>query len=305
MADAMEDAATQRVTMKQREVMVEFMQENNALATGRFTTADGAKIKARLTRAFSDKMNSVADGATKTPDKWMKCWQDWKSDVKKKTGKIRRHLSGTGGGSACRLHLTPLEEKVLQIMGVTGLDTVDPFDAQMEQQQERRENAVEILNPEPSASGSTDVLNLFPLHEVMNVDELINRSSATAVTVPLPEPSPATSDSTDLSVEADHESQRSQRKRKKSEDDSITRSTEAMENLRNSSEALNRLAAIKENRYQLELRKFNMEVAREERLARKEERELELATRTASAIEAMGMAVTAAMQTFQSYLQNK
>lgn len=58
--------------MKQREVMVAFMQDNNALATGRFTSSDGAKRKARLTKEFSDKLNAVADGATKTPDKWMK-----------------------------------------------------------------------------------------------------------------------------------------------------------------------------------------------------------------------------------------
>lgn len=60
----------------------------------------------------------------------LQCWQDWKSDVKKKAGKIKRHFTGTGGGPPCRLQLTPLEEQVIQIMGpvaVTGQDTIDPL----------------------------------------------------------------------------------------------------------------------------------------------------------------------------------
>ncbi|KAK3910208.1 Cyclic pyranopterin monophosphate synthase [Frankliniella fusca] len=304
MADAMEDGATQRVTMKQREVMVAFMQDNNALATGRFTTSDGAKQKARLTKEFSDKLNAVADGATKTPDKWMKSWQDWKSDVKKKAGKIKRHFTGTGGGPPCRLQLTPLEEQVIEIMGQGA--------AQKELQHQQVNNAVELVNPEQIAPGSTVVLHSFLLNEVMDVDVDVMGATTTAVTIPLPKPSPTTSESTELSTEADNESLRSQRKRKKSECRSVSRSMETMENMRNTTEALNRQTNLKETRYQLELRKFELELAREERQARKEEQELELArqsaeasVKVASAMEAMAPAVTAAMQTFQCYLQNK
>ncbi len=46
--------------------MVSFLQDNNALATGRFTSSEGAENKTRLTKEFSDKLNAVADGATKT-----------------------------------------------------------------------------------------------------------------------------------------------------------------------------------------------------------------------------------------------
>ncbi len=45
--------------------MAAFVQDYNAFATDRFTLSDGAKIKVRLKKEFSDKINAVADGATK------------------------------------------------------------------------------------------------------------------------------------------------------------------------------------------------------------------------------------------------
>lgn len=81
-------------------------------------------------------------------------------------------------------------------------------------QQERQDNAIEILNPEQIASGSTVVLHSFPLNQMMDVEVDLMGATASAVTVPLPNPSPATSESSELSTGEDSDSQRSRRKRK-------------------------------------------------------------------------------------------
>lgn len=65
----------------------------------------------------------------------LQSWQDWRSDVKAKSAKIKRSLNGTGGGPPTKIILTPLEEELMAFLGqvvAEGLLTVvDPIDAEV------------------------------------------------------------------------------------------------------------------------------------------------------------------------------
>lgn len=52
--------------------MLDFMKRHPSLATGKFTAPDGAKHKQRLLNELANELNSVSNGVTKSPDKWLK-----------------------------------------------------------------------------------------------------------------------------------------------------------------------------------------------------------------------------------------
>lgn len=117
-----------RISTEQREIMLDFMKKHPALATGRFTAPDGAKHKARLLQDLAAQLNSCSTGVTKSDDKWLKSWQDWRSDVKSKAALLKREINKTGGGSIKAKPLTPLEEQLLGFLGpniVSGHDVLD------------------------------------------------------------------------------------------------------------------------------------------------------------------------------------
>lgn len=127
-------ATKNRVSLEQRDVMLRFMKNHPALGTNKFTAPDGVKHKARLLNELTEQLNSCPSGATKASDKWLKAWQDWRSDVKSKAAKIKRHANGTGGGPALKVSLTPMEEELLAYLGdaaVSGHAVIDILDVSM------------------------------------------------------------------------------------------------------------------------------------------------------------------------------
>ncbi|XP_046402673.1 uncharacterized protein LOC124168457 [Ischnura elegans] len=116
--------------------MLEYMSEHHELAFNKLVGPHGSQRKEKLWQELSLKLNSCPSGATKDVGKWVKCWQDWKCDVKQKAAKIRRHSLGTGGGPP--LPVTPLsnlEERLLGLIGevaVTGVEGVmDPIELEV------------------------------------------------------------------------------------------------------------------------------------------------------------------------------
>ncbi|KAG8222740.1 hypothetical protein J437_LFUL008138 [Ladona fulva] len=51
----------------------------------------------------------------------MKCWADWKSNIKKKAQKLRTHARGTGGGPPCH-PLSDIEGRLLEWMTPEGVE---------------------------------------------------------------------------------------------------------------------------------------------------------------------------------------
>ncbi|RVE42633.1 hypothetical protein evm_012719 [Chilo suppressalis] len=93
---------------------------------------DNHSLCYQILDTLSAVLNLDITGNTRTVDKWKKVWSDLKIN-QKKAAKIQRSAVGTGGGPACKLVLTDLEQRVLNIIGsqaATGLmvDEVGDFE---------------------------------------------------------------------------------------------------------------------------------------------------------------------------------
>ncbi|XP_049795499.1 uncharacterized protein LOC126210335 isoform X1 [Schistocerca nitens] len=107
-----------RISTEQRTVMLDFMMKHAELATGRYTGPDGVRHKQKILQQLATELNSLPNGTSKTADKWMKSWQDWRSDVKAKASLVKKELQKTGGELSTKAKpLTPLEERLLDFLG--------------------------------------------------------------------------------------------------------------------------------------------------------------------------------------------
>ncbi|XP_048481253.1 uncharacterized protein LOC125489427 [Plutella xylostella] len=124
-----------RTSATQFEVIVDFMERNGDLnkpADGPHGRLNAINKWADLTRV----LNLDTTGTSKTVDKWKKVWSDLKNNTKRKAAKIHRAAGGTGGGPACRLVLTDLEQRVLALTGsqaATGLLNIEEVGVEIDQ----------------------------------------------------------------------------------------------------------------------------------------------------------------------------
>ncbi|XP_047518256.1 uncharacterized protein LOC125058261 isoform X3 [Pieris napi] len=116
-----EDSAEKfRVTQEQRKVMLEFMMEHPDISQGRVPDAESARKKDEIIKELARHLNALESGTTKTPEKWWKCWLDWRSDTKAKALRMKKYLEGTGG-THIPAPLSKLEEILLEFSGVDPL----------------------------------------------------------------------------------------------------------------------------------------------------------------------------------------
>ncbi|XP_026736567.1 uncharacterized protein LOC113507188 isoform X2 [Trichoplusia ni] len=109
-----------RASPEQFSAILEFMESHGDISWPQ--QGPQGRIKAdRLWHELVQSLNSMGGGVVKPLDKWKKVWADWKTKTKKKALTMRREASGTGGGPSSRLTLTPLEDRVLGIMGLTAV----------------------------------------------------------------------------------------------------------------------------------------------------------------------------------------
>ncbi|KAG8234621.1 hypothetical protein J437_LFUL015034 [Ladona fulva] len=113
-----------RISREQREAMLQFMIENPDLAKNKLSGPQGGIMKSMKWEELAGILNSCPIGVCKTPDKWSRSWQDWRSDVKHKASRLRRHVAGTGGGPSKGTPLTALEERLLSFIGETAVSVV-------------------------------------------------------------------------------------------------------------------------------------------------------------------------------------
>ncbi|XP_018576986.1 uncharacterized protein LOC108915442 [Anoplophora glabripennis] len=86
------------------------------LITNKFNGIEEKAVGNNLWKSIAIKLNSLGYGE-KTINEWRRAVTDWKSKVKSKASRIRNSLLQTGGGSFDAPQLTPLEEKLLSLMG--------------------------------------------------------------------------------------------------------------------------------------------------------------------------------------------
>ncbi|XP_030748913.1 uncharacterized protein LOC115889711 isoform X2 [Sitophilus oryzae] len=106
-----------RTSPAQWSAMVDFFLDHPEMVTRTFSGLDARQKYNELWKELATSLNSMGYGA-KTPDKWIDAFTKWKSKVKAKAQAIRLGLKKTGGGAPLP-PLTPIEEKLMGILGWT------------------------------------------------------------------------------------------------------------------------------------------------------------------------------------------
>ncbi|XP_064487390.1 uncharacterized protein LOC135399591 isoform X4 [Ornithodoros turicata] len=127
LADMSSRSRGSRTTVEQYEIMARYMQKNESLFRGTFSSEYTTHHRDRDWTELAERLNA-AGGAVKTVEKWRKAWQDWKSHVKAKAARIGTWRKTAGAGKPCKEQLTPVEEILACLLGevcIVGVATVE------------------------------------------------------------------------------------------------------------------------------------------------------------------------------------
>lgn len=109
-----------KVTKKQKQAMVDFMQQNYMSVMGKFGSLEGKMNKEDKWKEMMNLLNGMV-GPTKDILKWKRCWFDMKSEVKKKIMRQRQNRNQTGA-APINITFSDVEEKIVSIVGKEFMD---------------------------------------------------------------------------------------------------------------------------------------------------------------------------------------
>ncbi|XP_055909000.1 uncharacterized protein LOC129943516 [Eupeodes corollae] len=111
----MESSKTANMKTSQFEILVEFMMKQPDLSMGYLKTPEARQKSRHLWTNLSEVLNAEGPPQRDAVG-WKKVWADFKVHTKAKLRKNKINLSGTGGGPPKYHSLTPLEEKVSELL---------------------------------------------------------------------------------------------------------------------------------------------------------------------------------------------
>ncbi|XP_062536329.1 uncharacterized protein LOC134205253 [Armigeres subalbatus] len=111
---------------------------------------------------LAEQLNSLGP-PIKDPAGWKKVWADWKSNLKRKLANNRKEQQATGGGPNRIIEFSALEERVIDLAGLTaaveGIDNSIAFGAPVEED----ENDAGVANGTfPEAADDADAVEDAP-----------------------------------------------------------------------------------------------------------------------------------------------
>lgn len=109
-----------KVTLQQKQAIVDFMQENYSFLMGKFSGMEGRMKKNLKWKEFGDVLNKLGP-PMKDLAKWKKTWADLKSETKKKYQLKRQNLHTSGAGPI-DIVFSQLDERIAQICGRQLMD---------------------------------------------------------------------------------------------------------------------------------------------------------------------------------------
>ncbi|CAG9826614.1 unnamed protein product [Diabrotica balteata] len=117
------------VSSEQKKELINFMEENPDLKSGKFTNNFTYKTAQTMWQTLSQILNALP-GAKKEWKQWRKTWQDMKSNTKRKNTKIKNSQVETGGGPPIKdVKMTEEDLKIIEILG-TAIVEGDPLVAE-------------------------------------------------------------------------------------------------------------------------------------------------------------------------------
>ncbi|XP_039762444.1 uncharacterized protein LOC120635485 isoform X2 [Pararge aegeria] len=107
------------VIIQQISALLDFLESQPELALGHCSrTSEGRSFAKRRWVECAQILNSVgADCPNKSPMEWRAFYNEYKCKLVKKIKLKKRELSATGGGPAKNIKLTPLQERLYDIIG--------------------------------------------------------------------------------------------------------------------------------------------------------------------------------------------
>ncbi|KAI5633301.1 hypothetical protein NE865_14004 [Phthorimaea operculella] len=102
-------------SVRQLELLVQFAEEHAELALGKLRSKEARALANRLWADCANLLNS--EGPARLPKEWAKIWNDMKSRVRNKLTSLTLSRRATGGGPGLNVTLSPLEERVANIIG--------------------------------------------------------------------------------------------------------------------------------------------------------------------------------------------
>ncbi|VEN40528.1 unnamed protein product [Callosobruchus maculatus] len=116
----MEDAKKRvsPVSQQQKQMLIDFLNNNPELLSGRFTAEFTKKVAQTLWEKITSSLNAVPGGSRKSWLQWRKSWQDMRKHVKAKQVAQHKHEKMTGGGPRNVVSFDSIDQKIL--------DTISP-----------------------------------------------------------------------------------------------------------------------------------------------------------------------------------
>lgn len=126
------------VNSAQKECLVEYLEKNRSIVTGKITKDFTQKDGRRLWEELAENLNALP-GANKDWKSWRKVstrkyllltkyeifilqtWYGLKNEVRKKAAAIKKHVGGTGGGQPTSISLSLLEERIRALTSETTI----------------------------------------------------------------------------------------------------------------------------------------------------------------------------------------
>lgn len=115
-----------KVTLLQKQAIVDFMQENYSFLMGQFSGLNTKIKKNQKWQEFADVLNKLGP-PTKDLIKWKKTWADMKCETKKKHQLKRQNLHTSGAGPI-DLTFTAMDDKIIGIVGMNSMDGDEDVD---------------------------------------------------------------------------------------------------------------------------------------------------------------------------------
>ncbi|XP_018311842.1 uncharacterized protein [Mycetomoellerius zeteki] len=115
------------VTVKQKEMLLNFLKRNPELVRGRIDRKNESRLKLfKLWDEVAQGINTIIEGPQKSGKEWAKTWKDMKSYILKKEAKRRNYMQGTGGEPLPKVAFSVFEEQVLELLTpeAAGLENI-------------------------------------------------------------------------------------------------------------------------------------------------------------------------------------
>ena len=154
-ADVPRNRRRPKFTVDELEVLVDQMQRNKSTLLGKLSDVHAAQTKNDAWRAIAAMISAISN-VGRTADEVRRKWQDWASVVKQKELLRQKAMKKTGGGKDEKTAvLSPVEEKVIAVLGLTACEGIaGAVDSYAEQPSQKKRKV--------SCAGNVEVALVVP-----------------------------------------------------------------------------------------------------------------------------------------------